>query len=116
MDKLRVWWIPQAGATGEAFYVPVETVEEGKKVMDMLAAYDAYQRQNRIKPDYCNCGGVQRWDETSQDWEDWYMETEDDYFDDVDDYCEQCEKADELEEFTNELFKQIDWGKIEKMS
>lgn len=50
MDKLRVWWIPQAGAIEEAFYVPVETVEEGKKVMDMLAAYDAYQRQNRIKP------------------------------------------------------------------
>ena len=44
------------------------------------------------------------------------METEDDYFDDVDDYCEQCEKADELEEFRNELFKQIDWEKIEKMS
>ena len=90
MDKLRVWWIPQAGATEDAFYIPVETVEEGKKVMDMLATYDAYQRQNRIKPDYCNCGGVQRWDEDSQDWEDWYMETEDDYFDDVDDYCEQC--------------------------
>lgn len=114
MSKLRVWWIPQAGATEDSFYVPVETVEEGKKVMDMLAAYDAYQRQNRIKPDYCNCGGVQRWDEDSQDWEDWYMETEDDYFDDVDDYCEQCEKADDLEEFTNELFKQIDWGKFKK--
>ena len=116
MDKLRVWWIPQAGATEDSFYVPVETIEEGRKVMDMLAAYDAYQRQNRIKPDYCNCGGVQRWDEDSQDWEDWYMETEDNYFDDVDDYCEQCEKAEELEEFRNELFKQIDWEKIEKMS
>lgn len=31
MDKLRVWWIPQAGATEDSFYVPVETVEEGKK-------------------------------------------------------------------------------------
>lgn len=78
MGKLRVWWIPQAGATEEAFYIPVETVEEGRKVMDLLAAYDAFQLQNRIKPDYCNCGGVQRWDEDSQDWEDWYMETEDD--------------------------------------
>lgn len=116
MDKLRVWWIPQAGATENSFYVPVETVEEGKRVMDMLAAYDAYQRQNRIKPDYCNCGGIQRWDEDSQDWEDWHMETEDGYFDDVDDYCEQCEKADKLEEFRNELFKQIDWKKIMEMS
>lgn len=43
------------------------------------------------------------------------METEDDYFDDVDDYCEQCEKVEELEEFRNELFKQIDLEKIEKM-
>ena len=84
--------------------------------MDMLAAYDAYQRQNRIKPDYCNCGGIQRWDEDSQDWEDWYMETEDDYFDNVDDYCEQCEKADELKEFNRQMFTQIDWEKIEKMS
>ena len=31
MDKLRVWWIPQVGATEGSFYVPVETVEEGKK-------------------------------------------------------------------------------------
>ena len=44
------------------------------------------------------------------------METEDDYFDDVDDYCEQCEKADELEEFNRQMFAQIDWKKIEKMS
>lgn len=36
MDKLRVWWIPQAGATEGAFYVPVKTVEEGKKVMEMI--------------------------------------------------------------------------------
>ena len=31
MDKLRVWWISQVGATKDSFYVPVETVEEGKK-------------------------------------------------------------------------------------
>ena len=27
--KLRVWWIPQVPM--EAFYIPVESVEEGKK-------------------------------------------------------------------------------------
>ena len=31
MSKLRVWWIPQVGAISEAFYVPVQSVEEGKK-------------------------------------------------------------------------------------
>ncbi len=116
MSKLRVWWIPQAGATEEAFYVPVDTVEEGKKIMDMLAAYDAFQLQNRIKPDYCNTGGVQMWNEDESEWEDWWMETDKDYFDDVDDYCERCEKADELENFRSKLFKQIDWNKIHKMT
>lgn len=116
MSKLRVWWIPQVGADGGAFYIPVNTVEEGKKIMDLLAAYDAFQLQNRIKPDYCNTGGIQSWNEEESEWENWWMETEDDYFDDVDDYCEQCEKADELENFRSKLFKQIDWDKIHKMT
>lgn len=115
MDKLRVWWIPQM-CTIKSFYVPVETVEEGKKVMDMLAAYDAYQRQNRIKPDYCNCGGLQMWDEEEKEWCDWYTEEENNYFDNVDDYCKQCEKADELKEFNRQMFAQIDWEKIREMS
>lgn len=115
MGKLRVWWIPQIGIE-ETFYIPVESAEEGKKVMDLLAAYDAFQLQNKVKPDYSNVGGVQRWDEDSHEWEDWYMETEDDYFDDVDDYCEQCERAGELTTFNQELFKQIDWKKIDRMT
>lgn len=119
MSKLRVWWIPQVGADGGAFYIPVNTVEEGKKIMDLLAAYDAFQLQNRIKPDYCNTGGIQIWNEGNEDeseWEDWWMETDEDYFDDVDDYCEQYEKADELKDFRSELFKQIEWNKIHEIT
>ena len=115
MSKLRVWWIPQIGIE-ETFYVPVESVEEGKKVMDMLAAYDAFQLQNEVKPDYSNVGGVQMWDEDSHEWEDWYIETDDDYFDDVDDYCEQCERAEELTTFNQKLFRQIDWIMIDRMT
>lgn len=111
-SKLRVWWIPQVGATGEPFYVPVQSVEEGKKVMDILAAYDAFQLQNRIKPDYCNVGGLQIYNPEIADYEDWYLETEDDYFEDVDEYISSTDKADEIDEFTNELFGQIDWKKI----
>ena len=115
-NKLRVWWISQVGASSEAFYVPVQSVEEGKKVMDILAAYDAFQLQNRIKPDYNNAGGLQVYNPEIADYEDWYLETEDDYFDDVDDYCEQCERAEELTEFYQALFEQIDWEKIERMT
>ena len=115
-QKLRVWWIPQVGTGSEAFYVPVQSVEEGKRVMDMLAAYDAYQLQNKIKPDYCNTGGLQIFDEEEDEWCDWYLETEDSYFDDLDDYIEFAGKADEIDEFTHELFKQIDWDMIHKMN
>ena len=115
-NKLRVWWIPQVGATSEAFYVPVQSVEEAKKVLDMLAAYDSFQLQNRIKPDYNNVGGLQVYNPEIADYEDWYLETDDDYFEDVDDYCEQCEKAEELTEFNQYLFEQIDWEKIERMT
>lgn len=115
-QKLRVWWIPQVGVDSEAFYVPVQSVEEGKRVMDILAAYDAYQLQNRIKPDYSNVGGLQVYNPETADYEDWYLETEDDYFDDVDEYIESTDKANELEEFTQELFKQIDWKLIERMT
>ena len=47
-NKLRVWWIPQVGSSNR-FYIPVKSVEEGKKVMDLLAAYDMFQLQNNIK-------------------------------------------------------------------
>lgn len=116
MNKMRVWWIPQLGATGESFYVPVQSVEEGKKVMDILAAYDAFQLQNRIKPDYCNAGGLQVYNSETGDYEDWYFETEDEYFDDVDEYLSTTDKAEEINNFTKELFGQVDWEEIERMT
>ena len=54
--------------------------------------------------------------EEEGEWNDWYMETEDDYYDDVDEYCEQCKRAKELMEFSQALFKQINWKKIQEMT
>lgn len=105
-NKLRVWWIPQVGSSNR-FYIPVKSVEEGKKVMDLLAAYDMFQLQNNIKPDFCNVGGLQMF--VDGEWEDWYLETEDDYFDDVDEYCKKCERSEEIDNFSKDLFEQIDF-------
>ena len=113
MSKLRVWWIPQVGIN-ETFYVPVNTPEEGKKLLDTLAAYDAFQLQNNVKPDYCNVGGLQMFDEEDEDWYDWNVETDNYFYDDLDEYCESedCEQVEELENFQKEVFKQIDWSKM----
>ena len=74
--QLRVWWIPQV--PGEPFHVDVASVEEGVKIMDVLAEYDKFQYDNNIKPDYCNTGGLQMWnadmvenDEQDSGWTDW---------------------------------------------
>lgn len=106
MSKLRVWWIPQVGVS-ETFYVPVESPEEGKKVMDMLAAYDMFQFQERIKPDFANDGGLQMFDEDENEWIDWCLETDDEFYEDVDDYCEECNRANELEWFREQVIGQL---------
>ncbi|HEA1420265.1 TPA: hypothetical protein RVE58_001342 [Escherichia coli] len=67
------------------FIVEVASVEEGVRLMDALADYDAFQYDNNIKPDYCNANGLEMWDESLTDedlsemgltdrWVDWYSE------------------------------------------
>lgn len=100
--RLRVWHIPQV--PGKPFYVYTDDIREAKKIMDILAAYDLFQLENRIKPDFTNVNGVQMWDEAENDWIDWDIETEDDYFDNVNEYLEDDE---ELNEFSKKLFGQL---------
>lgn len=77
IEKLKVWWIPQVPM--DAFEVDVSSVEEGAKLLDVLAKYDLFQYRNKIKPDYSNAGGLRRWCNDSDGagtpgWEDWYDE------------------------------------------
>lgn len=107
MKKLRVWWIPQIGIEN-IFYVSVNTPEDGKRLLDTLAAYDLFEFNNNVKPDYCNSGGLEMWDEDAQEWVDWCLETDNEYFEDIDEYCESdaCEQKEELEWFSYEVFGQ----------
>jgi hypothetical protein len=57
---LRVWWVPQV--PGESFKVQVKSIEEGKRLCEILADYDRFQLEHNIKPDYSNAGGIQRYD------------------------------------------------------
>lgn len=85
---LRVWWIPQVPM--KPFYVPVltGTILEAKHILDILAFYDQFQYQNRIKPDYSNAGGLQIYEldsdgEGHPGWTDWHSD-EGDGIDEVD--------------------------------
>ena len=104
---MRVWWIPQVGVNA-IFYIPVKSAEEAKKFMDILTAYDCFQCNNHIKPDCCNIGGVEVWDEETQEWDDWYYEDENSFFEDINEYCEEkSEFAEELKKFTEAVLSQV---------
>lgn len=65
--ELRVWWIPQV--PGKPFHVAVSSSAEAQKIMDVLASYDLFQFENRIKPDYSSAGGLSVFEDG--DWFDW---------------------------------------------
>lgn len=74
---LQVWWIPQV--PGHPFHVPVGSVQEAVRIMDLLAQYDQFQLDNHIKGDYCNAGGLNMWvddcdGEGHPGWCSWYDE------------------------------------------
>lgn len=54
--EVEVWWVPQVPMPEFVFKVP--TVAEGRRMESMLAEYDLFQFEHKVKPDYCNAGGV----------------------------------------------------------
>ena len=72
---LRVWWIPQV--PGKPFYWPVKDLHEASSLLDALAAYDDFQLAHRVKPDYCNAGGLEEFD--GEGWMDWESDEGDDF-------------------------------------
>lgn len=62
------------------FFVDVDSISEGVKMLNTLAYYDLFQLENNIKPDFCNAGGLMMFDtEDKSDgvdgtWVDWYDE------------------------------------------
>lgn len=68
MASLKVWWVPHIPM--KAFEVEVESVEQGAFLLDVLAHYDLFQYENKVKPDYCNIGGLVMLDDG--EWVDWF--------------------------------------------
>lgn len=73
VGDLQVWWIPQVPM--KAFEVDVASIEEGAKIMDVLAKYDLFQYTNKIRRDCSSFGVLRRWCMDAGDgdpgWEDW---------------------------------------------
>ena len=53
---LWVWWIPQVPM--KSFNVTIDSIQQGRFLLKALAEYDLFQLENRVKPDFCNAGGI----------------------------------------------------------
>lgn len=70
---LRVWWIPQVPM--EPFYVAVPDVKTADLVLNCLAQYDLFQLKHRVKPDFCNAGGLECYSQDDDgEWCEWHDE------------------------------------------
>lgn len=67
LGQFRVWWIPQVPMT--PFHVAVSTVDEGAKVLELLAAYDLFQLMHHVKGDFSNAGGLEEY--ADGEWIEW---------------------------------------------
>lgn len=66
-QQLRVWHIPQVPM--KPFYVSVASVNEAILILTTLWDYDAFQYENKVKPDYCNASGLEVFEDG--EWCDW---------------------------------------------
>lgn len=67
--KLRVSHYPQVPC--KPFIVEVSSLEEARKIFNVLADYDYFQYKERIKPDYANATCIEEFDNDEQDWISW---------------------------------------------
>lgn len=57
VGALCVWHNPQVGVVSN-FYVPVPSLDVAKNVMSVLADYDLWQYENKVKGDYASATGL----------------------------------------------------------
>jgi Superinfection exclusion gene product 17 len=62
----RVWWVPQI--PGKPFLVLCRDLQTAHDLTHVLASYDAFEFENRVKPDYSNVGGISQWDPGEDEW------------------------------------------------
>ena len=73
-NKMRVWWIPQV--PGKPFHVETDSVSDAKRLLHVLAQYDLFQYENKIKGDYANAGGLEVFEDG--EWIEWADDEGDD--------------------------------------
>ena len=79
MSDYKVWYIPQV--PGKPFEVRVNDLPTARLILDTLTNFSGFEFEHRVKPDYCDAGGISILDHEG----DWIDVDEDD-----EEFCEVC--------------------------
>ena len=55
--QLRVWWVPQV--PGNPIHFQADSIEEARKILDVLGDYDLFLEKQKIRGDFANAGGIE---------------------------------------------------------
>jgi len=66
MAKFKAWYVPQVPM--KAFEVKCASAAEAHGALNLLTDFSIFEFENKVKPDYCDAGGVVEWDEAAQEW------------------------------------------------
>lgn len=64
-DRFKVWYIPQIPMT--AFEREYDDFDTAKAVLNAVINFSIFEFENRVKPDYADMAGMERWEDG--DWE-----------------------------------------------
>jgi hypothetical protein len=56
MSTYKVWYIPQI--PGKPFEVLVDDLATARLILDTLTNFSCFEFEHRVKPDYCDAGGI----------------------------------------------------------
>jgi hypothetical protein len=56
MSAFKVWYIPQV--PGKPFEVQVDNLVTARLILDTLTNFSGFEFEHRVKPDYCDAGGI----------------------------------------------------------
>ena len=85
INDLRVYYIPQIPMRGFEYDVP--DLKSAVMVLDALSRFSLFEFENRVKPDYSDAGGVQRYEDDGEGGHDWF-DVDDDELQNLD--CDCC--------------------------
>lgn len=78
VGTLKVWYVPQVPMQPYERILPHHDGDEEKELalaailLDTIISFSSFEFENRVKPDYSDMGGIERWEGDGEGGRDWY--------------------------------------------